>query len=145
MAKKKKTVLFYFLQTPLSIKTVISVFVSVVSIVAINNAALAQKQGSPTVISRISQNDLQNVLGTSLMIGEKPQPTNSSTNNPTILYWLGVIKEKPLFRDAYIALSVASFNDHDCQATQYYLQKVQDIDPNYSDLLEMRQQFATCY
>lgn len=119
--------------------------IAVVAIAAINAAAFTQEKSSTTTISRISQNDLQNVLGTTLSIGEKPIPQNISTNNPTILYWLGVIREKPHFRDAYIALAVESFNDHDCHGTQYYMQKIQELDPNYSNLPLLIQQFSTCY
>lgn len=145
VAKKKKTAFVYFFKTPLSFKTVIGVSIGMAALVAVNYTAIIQKTDSPAVFSKISQNELQNVLGTSLSIGEKPVPKNSSTANPVILYWLEVIKEKPFYRDAYHALAITSFNEHDCQATQYYVQKIQEIDPNYSEFKKLNTQLSSCY
>lgn len=145
MAKKKTTAAHQLLHTPISLP-MLGIFALIgTSLLSINlSLFLSQPTQTATIPATITQNVLQDVLGTSISIGERPQQKEILKNDPINKYWQEVINEKPDYRDAYIALAVISFNNKDCPNTKFYLDKAYDLDPDNLGIHELAPLLASC-
>ena len=146
MAKKKTSALYQLLHMPISLPLVGMLGLIGTSLVSLNlSIFLNQPQKTSTFPSTISQYTLQNVLGTTISIGEQPKKNPDSVkNDPVITYWQTVLTSKPNYPDAYIALAVASFNNRDCSNTRFYLDKAHNLDPDNKKFQDLMPHLKTC-
>jgi hypothetical protein len=112
----------------------------------INLTAFSQQKPS-LILSKhdtITQTDLQNVLGTSISIGNPEKKISEDLNDPINKYWINTTNEKLNFRDGYVILAINAFNKRDCLHTKYYLDKAYALDPNNSSLKSLLPHIQNC-
>ncbi len=144
MAKKKKSATEQLLHTPISLPLLGILALIGTSLVSLNiSVLLGQPEKTTSTPTTISQNTLQNVLGTSISIGDTPKP-QALKDDPVSNYWQQIVKDKPSYRDGYITLAVTAFNKRNCQETRFYLDKAYDIDPDNQTLQELFPHLKSC-
>lgn len=89
---------------------------------------LSANEKTPHLLS--SAIEEKNVLGTQTSIIEMTEKSINSQKQ--ILYWESVASDYPNFRDAYVQLATLSFNAGEQEKANHYIQKVLELDPNYS-------------
>ncbi|MCX8008533.1 MAG: hypothetical protein N3A54_02395 [Patescibacteria group bacterium] len=144
MKKRGKSSIYSALHMPISLK-LLAFFIGIgASLVFINIIAIFEKRTQERHSTSISQKKLQDILGTNIFIGELPQEHKTQKINQNIDYWKNVVQSKPDFRDAYIILSILSFNKKNCQDAKYYIQKAHDLDPNHTFLKGILPHIKNC-
>lgn len=143
MPNKKNSAFHQLLFAPISLPVFSILALIGTSLISLNLSLFLRQPPPATVPTAISQNTLQNVLGTSFSIGDTPKQ-QSITNDPTIHYWQEIVQEKDNYRDAYITLAISSFNKRNCHDTKFYLDRAYDVDPDSETLQELIPHLKSC-
>lgn len=146
MAKKKLKTTKDNLLSPISLRLTLVLLLLLTSVIGINSYEFMKF--TPVVgkdTSLVSQNELMNVLGTNVVLGEDNKETYAPfMNKPEVTYWYNILSEKPDFRDAHVILASLAFNDHNCQLAKTHLTSAYAIDPTDQRLTLLEEQFKTC-
>ena len=145
MAKKKISTVERLIKTPFSTKNILTTLVAIIGLFYLNLSVFSRESILPVVESKtLSQSQLQNVLGTSISIGDKPKITPGTQKDQLTKYWLNVVTASPNYRDAYLILAVQSFNNHDCANAKWYLEQTTNLDSNNPLLPGLQEKMQTC-